>query len=531
MLRKVRFFYHYLSAVLKKQWRKVSVAIALLILIAFSFGFTRQSLSRSFNSFAAKTIKPVFKEAIVGDPKTFNPLFSRLESEKEINSLVFRGLTKVSAEGKVEPDLAESIEIKKNTEYIFKLRSDVLWHDGEKFTADDVVHTLGIVQNSLYDSVIAENFRDVTVKKIDDYTVSLTLREPFAPFLTSTTLGIIPSHIPLTDYRPVGTGEFQFIQAGEDSVTLENATLRIRFQFYPSADAATLALKLGEVHAIALSRDKLSEVRSWDNFKVKNPALPYRLITLFYNTRESPLKQKDVRQALSYAIDKNEVVRNSTGSKGKVAANSYALLTTLQAGTKEKYSYNLEKANQLLVAEGWELKDGKRMKEGQQLSLTITTLADHEYEDSAKKIKASWEKLGILVDIAAVSGSELRDQVVPNRTYNVLLSSLLLNPDPDQYVVWHTTQTQQGNVSGISSPRLDKLLEDARKTLDQKVRAEKYVEFSKFLLDEAPAVFLYYPNYTWVYSERVQNLDFSQFHEPVDRFKSASGWVLKRPLI
>ena len=86
-------------------------------------------------------------------------------------------------------------------------------------------------------------------------------------------------------------------------------------------------------------------------------------------------------------------------------------------------------------------------------------------------------------------------------------------------------------VSGISSPKLDKLLEDARKTLDPKVRAEKYVEFSKHLLDESPAVFLYYPNYTWVYSNRVENVDFSEFHEPVDRFKSVADWILKRPII
>lgn len=531
MFKKVRFFYHYLFAIFKKQWRKFSFALVFLLLALLSISFFVPLVNQSFASFTAKTIKPIFREGIVGQPKTFNPLFSRLEAEKEINSLVFRGLTKISAEGSVVPDLATNIEIKDNVEYIFTLRKDVTWQDGKEFSADDVIYSIALVQNQLYDSVVAENFRDVEVKKIDQHTVSFKLKEAFAPFLTTTTLGIIPKHIPLTDYRPVGTGEFRFIKVEENAVTLENRSLRLRFQFYPSEEAAVLALKLGEVHALALSRQKLSEIKNWKNYKSETPALPYRLITLFYNTKETPLNDKNIRQALTYAIDKNDVAKNSTDAKGKVAANSYAFLESLQAGTKEKYSFNLEKADQLLVSEGWELKEGKRIKDGKPFSLTITTLADHEFEDSATKIKASWEKLGIEVTITAVSGTELRDQIVPNRAYDVLLSSLLLNSDPDQYVIWHTTQVSQGNVSGISSPKLDKLLEDARKTLDTKVRTEKYVEFSKHLLDESPAVFLYYPSYTWVYSNRLGNLDFSEFREPVDRFKSASDWLLKRPLI
>ncbi len=171
------------------------------------------------------------------------------------------------------------------------------------------------------------------------------------------------------------------------------------------------------------------------------------------------------------------------------------------------------------------------MKEGKQLSITITTLADHEYEDTATKIATAWEELGIDVTVTAVSGNELKDQIVPSRDFNVLLTSQLLNSDPDQYVMWHTTQTRDGNVSGISSPKLDKLLEDARRTLDLKVRSEKYQEFSKHLLDESPAAFLYYPSYTWVFSSRVENVSFEEFREPVDRFKSAKDWVLKRPLI
>src|SRR3990167_3684316 len=288
MGKKVRFFYHYLAAVFKKQWRRLSFVIALLTLILLSLSFFAPILNRSLAAFTSKAVKPVFREGVVGNPRTFNPLFSRLEVEKEINGLVFRGLTKVSPEGKIEPDLAESVEIKDNTNYIFKLRKNVSWQDGKQFSADDVLYTIAVAQNPLYDSTVAANLRDVQVAKIDDYTVSFKLKEPFAPFLTTTTLGIIPQHVSLTDYRPIGTGEFRFIQINEGFVLLENNALRVRFQFYPNEEAAVLALKLGEVHALSSSREKLPEVNPWKNYKVETAALPYRLITLFYNTKEAP---------------------------------------------------------------------------------------------------------------------------------------------------------------------------------------------------------------------------------------------------
>ncbi len=530
MYRKVRFSYLYFLAVLKKQWRLLALVLGSLLLLILAFNFLIPSLGQNVTAFAQKTVKPTYKEAIVGEPETFNPLFSRLESEKDINNLVFSGLTKVDKNGNIANDLAESIEIKGDKEYIFHLKKDVYWQDGKKFTADDVIYTVGIAQDPRYQSVIANNFRDVAVAKIDDQTVSFKLKDPFAPFLTSTTVGIIPKHIPLTNYRPVGTGKFKIIDINKDNITLENSTLKIKFQFYPNEGAAMTALRLGEVHSLAGSRDNLKKLSGWDNFASVQPSLPYQLATLFFNTKESPLDEKVIRQALTYSIDKADVVKDSVGIKGKVAANSYPDLPALQSGLKEKYSYDPEKAKTLLTSKGWSLVNGKLTKDGKILSVTITTLAEQDFEDTALKIKKSWEELGVDVNVQAVSGSEMKDQIVPTRSFDVLLSTLILNPDPDQYVLWHTTQVKEGNITGVTLAKLDKILEDGRKSLDPKVRLSKYQEFAKFLLDEDPAVFLYYPNYTWIYSNRLKNLDLSDFHTPVDRFNSAASWEISRPL-
>jgi len=94
-------------------------------------------------------------------------------------------------------------------------------------------------------------------------------------------------------------------------------------------------------------------------------------------------------------------------------------------------------------------------------------------------------------------------------------------------VLWHSTQVQNSNITGIRSPKLDKLLEDARKTSDTKGRKEQYQLFTTLLLDEAPAVFLYYPEYIWVVSDKVKNVDLEDFYIPVDRFNSYRGWVIE----
>jgi peptide/nickel transport system substrate-binding protein len=453
-----------------------------------------------------------------------------LESEKDLNSLVFRGLTKIDSTGKVVADLAERIETKGNSEYIFYLKKNVLWHDGRNFSADDVVYSINLTQNSLYQSVAASNFKDVTVEKIDNYTVSFKLKEPFAPFLTITTLGIIPKHIKLTDYRPVGTGKFRFVEIKEESVALESENLKLKFRFYPTLEVAKTALKLGEVHAIVGIDSSDEDLLEWENFRLYQSTLPYRQSILFFNTRDQILKEKLVRQALAYSIPKEEIAKFAKNSKGKIAVNSFAEVDFLDIDGKEKYLLNLEKAAQLLSTAGWQKQENFYYKDGQKLTLTITTLSDKEFLDTAKKIQSSWKKLGVDVEINIVSGVELKEQIVPNKIFTVLLSSQLLNSDPDQYVLWHTTQATQGNITGIASPKLDKLLEDGRKSLDLSIRKEKYQEFSRIIGDEVPAVFLYYPKFVWICSTRVKNINLKDFREPADRFLSSDDWVIENPV-
>ncbi len=530
MVKKLRFYYLFLFAVLKKQWKKVLFVGLIVSILVISTFFLLPFVYKNIFHRSKVLFKQTYVEAIIGKPTTFNPLFSEMESEKEINSLIFRGLTRVAPDGSLVGDLAAKIEVKSSTEYVFNLKRDILWHDGKRFTADDVLYTVELSQNSLYQSKVASNFKDVAIKKLDAYTVSFKLKEPFSPFLTATTVGIIPKHIQLNNYRPIGTGKFRFLEIKEDSSTLESDNLKVKFKYYPSLEVAQTALKLGEVHAITSYDLSSSDLRGWKNFSIYQSILPYRLSTIFFNTRDEFLKDKATRQALAYSISKEDIVKIQEGTKGKAAVNSFAGVDFLSIDGKERYSYNLEKSKQLLQGLGWRLQDNLLYKNGKKFSLTITTLADSDSLDTAKKIQKSWRSLGIEVEINIVSGIELKEQIVPNKIFTVLLSSQLLNPDPDQYVLWHTTQTHESNITGITSPKLDKLLEDGRKSIDLNVRKEKYREFSRLISDEVPAVFLYYPRYVWVCSNRIKNIDLKDFREPQDRFLSSDKWSVTTPL-
>lgn len=530
MVKKLRFYYLFLLAIFRKQGKRIWIAVLVVLSFTLLTFLLFPVFYKSIYHQGKDLLKQTYVEALVGNPSTFNPLFSEMESEKEINSLIFRGLTKVSPNGNIVGDLADKIEIKSSTEYIFSLKKNIFWHDGKKFTANDVLYTVELSQNSLYQSKVASNFKDVEIKKIDDYTISFKLKEPFSPFLTATTIGIIPKHIPLNNYRPVGTGRFRFIDIKKESSTIESDKLKVKFKYYPSLEVAQTALKLGEVHAITGYDFSNSDLKSWTNFSVYQATLPYRLSAIFFNTRDENLKEKGLRQALAYSIPKEEIVKTLGGPKGKIAVSSFAEVDFLGIKGQEKYKYNPEKAKQLLKNLGWEYKDNFLFKNGKKLSLTITTLPDSDSLDSAKKIQKSWRTLGVDVEINIVSGIELKEQIVPNKIFTVLLSSQLLNPDPDQYVWWHTTQTNNANITGIASPKLDKLLEDGRKITDIKVRKERYQEFSRILSDESPAVFLYYPRFVWICSKRVKNISLKDFLEPQDRFLNSGNWIIENPL-
>jgi len=369
--------------------------------------------------------------------------YTSADLPKEILDKVSRGLVKINLDGSLSPDLAEGWEIKDERKlYIFNLRKGLLWNDGTALKASDLHFEL----------------KNVNVKVDDEFVLKFELKEPFSPFLALLSQ-------PLFKKGFLGIGQYKvtsFKTSGEfiQSLRLENSNTLI-YKFYPTEKAAILGFKLGEVDILENISDP-SFFEDWPNIHLMPKICQDQFVAVFYNTKDPKLANKTLRQALTYAIEKP---LDKSRAIGPFNPNSWAYNNQIKL-----YQYDLEKAKALL-------KESKIEKGEFELTTTYSQLS------FAEKIKKSWEDIGIKTIVKVVSAFP--------EDFQVFLASQEIPPDPDQYTLWHSTQGT--NITGYNDPKIDKLLEDGRKVLDQEERKAKYLDFQRFLVEDVPAAFLFHP--------------------------------------
>lgn len=167
-----------------------------------------------------------------------------------------------------------------------------------------------------------------------------------------------------------------------------------------------------------------------------------------------------------------------------------------------------------------------RMKGGAPLAVTVTTASVPELIATAERVRDAWRAIGIRVAIDAVPLERLRNDIIPQRAYDTLLFSQILGPDPDPFPFWHSSQVRAPglNLAYFSNKAIDKLLEEARATLDRDVRGQKYAAFQKLLAEERPAIFLTTPTLTYAVSRAVMGLRITEITQPADRFATITEW-------
>lgn len=372
--------------------------------------------------------------------------FTPDELPLEIQELISKGLTGISSDGQIYPRLAESWEInKEGKEYIFTLKNEIFWQDGKPIRAGEVNY----------------NFSDVATTVLDNQRVKFELKEPFAPFLTVVSRPIFKKGL-------LGTGEYKVSKITKNGEIVErlilaphknNSKPKLVFLFYPTEEALRIAFKLGEVDIVKEIVNR-GELITWKKIKITPEIKLNRFVALFFNTQDSKLIEKSLRQALAYAINKRWQPR----ALGPVHPQSWAYNPTVKA-----YNLDLEKAKNLL-------EKGKDLEEIE--LATIPSLLG-----VAEEIKKDWQELGVSTKVKVISSL--------GESFQALLITQEIPSDPDQYIFWHSTQ--ELNISRYKSPKIDKLLEEGRKTFDQEKRKQIYYDFQKFLVEETPAVFLFHP--------------------------------------
>lgn len=367
-----------------------------------------------------------------------------------ILSKISSGLTKLDEAGNVKPDLAESWSTPDNGKtWIFKLRKDVLWQDGTYLVSKDVNY----------------QFSDATIEHPDAQTVVFGLQNPYSAFPTVVVKPIFKAGL-------LGTNEWKvkhlnIVSDFVNQITLEDKNKnKIIYKFYPNEENVKLAFQLGQIDSVVELFDP-SPLDKWPKAKVITNTNKGEFVAVFFNTTDKLLADKTLRQALSYATKKDNL--GEERAIGPVSSTSWAFNPQVK-----QYNYDPAKAKTMIDSLSTEMKSD--------LNITLTT--SPLLLSKAELIQKDWEAVGIKAKVQVVSN-------IPSN-YQAMVAIFDVPDDPDQYSMWHSTQTQT-NITHYSNPRIDKLLEDGRISLDPMQRKQIYYDFQRFLLEDAPTLFLYYP--------------------------------------
>jgi len=505
-------------------------------------------------------------EAVVGTPRSLNPILSvSNDVDNDLTRLLFSRLFTTDGAGRVVPDLVEQVDISSDQKtYTFTMRDNARWHDGEPLTADDVIFTLALIQDPAWKSPLLPLLKDVKFEKTGDRTVVLTLSEPYAQFLSRLNFGILPRHVwkdvqpqdaamAEASLKPVGSGPFKFADMRRDkrgfvlSYTIErNADYykeapyleKLSFHFYPDYETALEALRKRQVQSLSfVPRDKRAELSGLAHVIPVSLELP-QVTAVFFNPRNNDaLQDKDVRRALTMAIDKVRILFDVLGGDGHPLDRP--ALPGLSATSTSPVPFRIDEAGALLDGLGWKIdpEDGLRKKDVDKdprtdpktLAVALTTVDQPENLNVASIIRNGWASLGVEATVNAVPASEIHRTVIKPRAYEALLYGQLMGTDPDLYPFWHSSQIQDPglNLAMFSNKDADKALEDARRTADPAARQEAYRKFLNVLAEEVPAAFLYSPSYTYPMPAELKGFTGTRVASPSDRFATVTSWYLE----
>lgn len=321
-----------------------------------------------------------YTEGVVGSPQLVNPLFASLNDvDQDITRLVYSGLMRYDEKLRLVPDLAVKCQSNEDKKiYTCELRRDVLWHDGQPFTAKDVLYTIEAIQDPAVNSPLFVTFQGVIAEAVDDFTVKFTLQEPFAPFLGSLTVGILPEHVwaevpgdrlrlHKSNLQPLGTGPFAFKRLFKDNntgyiyryeLTRNSKYYRqapyiqeFNFQFFSDFDGdagAIQALREQKIDGIHFVPKEFRDRVERKHIQLYTLQLP-QYTALFFNQNHGPLLQdKNVRMALARAIDKDRVLRETLKDKGQVIHGPLLEGFPGYSADIAKIPYSLDEASKLL---------------------------------------------------------------------------------------------------------------------------------------------------------------------------------------
>lgn len=459
------------------------------------------------------------------NPARLNPLLATDSSSSEISEFIFNGLVKYDKDNvEIIGDLAKEFYFENNTTVIFKLKNNVLWHDGKEFSADDVVFTYKTIVSPKISTPYSAGFRFVkSVEAIDKLTVKVIYKQPYFKALEVWSMGILPKHILQNEQNlmsskfntnPIGTGPYKLhlLEHSKNIILRANehyfeGTPKIdEISFHVISDPTTRflmlkssALDIGSVEPMQFEKQLTDEFFSkFDIYEKISHAYTY----LGFNLRLKKFQDPRVRQAISLAIDRQEIMDILFLSHAKVCTGPFLPGTLAFNKDIKAPIQNIKEAKKLLSQAGYDKNNPLKFE-----IVTSNSNAIRPY--IIQILQHQLKKIGVVVTLRVMEWQAFLNMVVFPHKFDALLLGWNLAITPDPYSIWHSDNDKKGgfNFVGYKNKELDKMIEKSQKIVDRDKLATMWQKMFKIITDDNPYLFLYIPNSITTVSKNIKNIE------------------------
>lgn len=496
-------------------------------------------------------------EALVGPAGTLNPLFEEDDSARDVDSVIYQGLTTVDSSQHVVGQLASSWTISPDhLTYTFNVRSGVRWADGQPFGVADVLFTFKVLQDLEYQQPGADFWRQVGISPGGPDQIVFSLRAPSAGFPLALRIGIIAKHLfdgmspaqiqasPYSGIRAIGTGPFKVAGINSLAITLDRNPYadpqpyldHLVLRTYPVSDPqmAILAILHGAADLVGgLEPPEVVTLQGRTDVTVYNVKTFISTFAAFNaeGAGKTYFGDNKVRIALTQAVDRQRLINEVLGGRGDPDPTPIPVADwAFSAAAAALHPYDQLGAAGALEAAGWKLATGAklRVKNGTPFRVEMVVANSFPNHQIADALARQLLEIGVEIDVKPVAPSALVQQYLLGRNYQMALVAFDVGPDPDQYSLWHsgadpaTLNFAYSRGWGL----IDKDLEDGRAAVEQPSRLAAYLDFQAQMAEAAPAIFLYAPRYDYAVSQRVHGMRLNGVIEPGDRFQYVTQWYV-----
>jgi peptide/nickel transport system substrate-binding protein len=459
-------------------------------------------------------------------PTNLDPRIGTDAVSQRLDSLIFSSLVELDAQRIPRGDLAEKWETPDPVTYIFHLRSGVKFHDGRQLTSADVKYTF----DSILDRSITSPKRGSlaliqSIDAPDASTVIFHLKEPYAGFLweiARPAIGIVPAGSGV-DFsgRLTGTGPFRFVSAEQDDNVILDSNRdyfggapqisRVQFRVVPEAIVRALELRKGsaDVEVNSLTADMIPVLRQQPTLDVTdNPGTNYQYLA--FNLENATLAKREVRQALAYATNRDEIIKylyrgQARPADGPLPSSSWGYDPDIR-----KYEYNPQQAEHLLDAAGFPRQPAMG---GMRVKLSLKTTTEESSRLLATVLQEQWRKVGIDLDVRPLEFATLFSDMARGSFEIFTLRWIGANNDPDtffEYVFDSRKIPPSGaNRGHYRNPEVDALLDRARVESDREKRRELFSKVQKIIAEDLPYVSLWFMDNVSVHRKRISGVQLS----------------------